>query len=107
MVTQVGLEPLGGVAGLSIGVVDMPVACPLAHDFTLVPTTRTTRQALPRACAVADDLGRRVDGIDVGEQALEIDVEVREQVDLVDDHHVGGANMTGYFSGFSSPSVTA
>ncbi len=37
---------------------------------------------------------------------LEIEVHVRQQVDLVDDDQPAAANMCGYFNGLSAPSVT-
>src|SRR6185437_13530550 len=47
-----------------------------------------------------------MDDLEVVEQFLELDVDMREQIDLVDHGKLTSAKHERYFSGLSSPSAT-
>ena len=61
----------------------------------------------PGACAGPDHLRRWIDRLQVGQEGVEVEIKVRQKVDLVHDDHLGGPEHHGVLEGFSSPSVMA
>ena len=76
----------------------LPVRAPQASAFSESQEHHSSTP-LPLAALVEDAFDAGVDGAEVAEKLLEVEVQVREEVGLVDEHEAGRAEHRGVLEG--------